>query len=96
MKEYVLTAQRYPWLLTPVENALRGRAHGTLESSSRLMRELRLPNGRPLSTDQILIAMNALCDLGVLERRGSDYRLDRERLDGTQELRKGICSTLRS
>jgi phosphatidylserine/phosphatidylglycerophosphate/cardiolipin synthase-like enzyme len=94
MKEYVLTAQKYPWLLGPVEDALRGHADGTLESSSRLMRELRLPSGRPLSPDQILIAMNALCDLGVLERRVSDYRLDRERLDRTEELRKGICSTL--
>jgi phosphatidylserine/phosphatidylglycerophosphate/cardiolipin synthase-like enzyme len=94
MKEYVLTAQKYPWLLRPVEDALRGHADGIVESSSRLMRELRLPNGRPLSPDQILIAINALCDLGVLERRGSDYRLDRERLDRTEELRKGIFSTL--
>jgi phosphatidylserine/phosphatidylglycerophosphate/cardiolipin synthase-like enzyme len=94
MKGYVLTARKYPWLLRPVEDALRGHAHGTLESPSRLMRELRLPNGRPLSPDQILIAMNALCDLGVLERRGSDYRLDRELLDRTEELCKGIYSTL--
>lgn len=94
MKEYVLTIQKYPWLLKPVEEVLCDHAHGTLESPTRLMRELRLPNGRPLSPDQILIAMNALCDLGVLERRGSDYRLDREHLDRTEELRKGIASTV--
>ena len=34
MKEYVLTAQKYPWLLRPVEDALRAHADGTLESSS--------------------------------------------------------------
>jgi phosphatidylserine/phosphatidylglycerophosphate/cardiolipin synthase-like enzyme len=42
----------------------------------------------------MLIAVNALCDLGVLTRKGSDYQLDRTRLDSTEELRKGISLTI--
>jgi hypothetical protein len=88
MKVYVVTVKSHPWLLPPVEEALRNvDAAGDV---SGLARSIRVPGGRPISDDEALIAFNALCDLGVLERKGSSYSLNKERFEATEELRSGV------
>jgi len=94
MKTYVLTARRYPWLLPLVETAIRGLDSEPVQGFSRLLRGLRTPAGRPVSDDEALLALNALCDLGVLNRRGTGYRLDKRHFDATEGLRDGIHGTL--
>jgi phosphatidylserine/phosphatidylglycerophosphate/cardiolipin synthase-like enzyme len=94
MKTYVLTARRYPWLLPLVENALRGLNREPVQGLLRFVRGLRTPLGRPVSDDEALLALSALCDLGVLDRLGASYRLNKERLDSTEGLREGIQAAL--
>jgi PLD-like domain len=94
MKVYVVTVESYPWLLPPVERALRNSEVGAKADVSKLARSIRAPGGRPLSDDEALIAFNALCDIGVLERNGSRYALNRERFAATEELRSGVQATI--
>jgi phosphatidylserine/phosphatidylglycerophosphate/cardiolipin synthase-like enzyme len=90
MKVYVVTLKSHPWLLAPVEEALRNSDSGVVGDVSKLTRNIRAPGGRPISDDEALIAFNALCDLGVLERNGPRYALNRERFAATEELRRGV------
>ncbi len=90
MKVYVVTVKSHPWLLPPVEEALRNADVGAAGDVSKLARNIRAPGGRPISDDEALVAFNALCDLGVLERNGSRYVLNRDRLAATEELRGGV------
>jgi hypothetical protein len=90
MKVYVVTANSYPWLLAPVEEALRNSDVGAAGDVSKLSRYIHAPGGRPISDDEVLVAFNALCNLGVLERNGSRYILNKERFAATEELRRGI------
>jgi PLD-like domain len=94
MKTYVLTARRYPWLLASVEVALSALDPGPIQKISRLLRSLRSSIGRPISEDEALLSLNALCDLGVLERTGTGYLFNKERLDATEGLREGIRAAL--
>jgi hypothetical protein len=41
-----------------------------------------------------MLALNALCDLGVIERDGRRYRLNRSRLDATDQVRRSVHETL--
>jgi hypothetical protein len=90
MKNYVVTVNSHPWLLPPVEEALRDPDAGAARDVSKLTRNIRAPGGRPISDDEALVAFNALCDLGVLERDGSRYILNKERFAATEELRCGV------
>jgi phosphatidylserine/phosphatidylglycerophosphate/cardiolipin synthase-like enzyme len=94
MKIYVLTVRRHPWLLPLVETTIRGLNDAPVQGFSRLLRGLRTPAGRPVSDDETLLALNALCDLGVLDRTGTGYRLNKEQFDATEGLREGIHGTL--
>jgi phosphatidylserine/phosphatidylglycerophosphate/cardiolipin synthase-like enzyme len=55
-----------------------------------LLRGIRVPGGRPISDDEALVAFNALCDLGVLEKNGPRYVLNKARFEATEQLRCGI------
>jgi hypothetical protein len=90
MKVYVTTVKSHPWLLPPVEEAIKNSGVGTPGDVSKLTRNIRAPGGRPISDDEALVAFNALCDLGVLDRHGSRYILNRERFAATEELRGGV------
>jgi hypothetical protein len=90
MKVYVVTVKSHPWLLPPVEDALRNSDVGAAADVSKLARNIRTTGGRPISDDEALVAFNALCDLGVLERDGSRYVLNRDRFAATEELRSGV------
>ena len=90
MKVYVLTVKSHPWLLPPVEEVIRNSDVGPEGDVSKLARNIRAPGGRPISDDEALVAFNALCDVGVLERNGSRYLLNRERFSATEELRSGV------
>ena len=94
MKKYVLTVRRYPWMLPLVEATIRGLTQEPVQGLSRLLRGLRTPGGRPVSDDEALLALNALCDLGVLERIGLGYRLNKQQFDATEGLREGIHAAL--
>lgn len=67
MKAYVRTAKSHPWRLPPVENALKNLGLDGGSDVSKLDRTIRAPDGRPISDDEMLVAFNALCDLGVLK-----------------------------
>jgi hypothetical protein len=90
MKVYVVTVKSYPWLLPPVEEVLRNSDASAARDVSKLARNIHAPGGRPISDDEALVAFNALCDLGVVERNGSRYILNRERFAATEELRAGV------
>jgi len=94
MKVYVVTVKSHPWLLPPVEDALRNSDAGAAGDVSKLARNIRTTGGRPISDDEALVAFNALCDLGVLERDGSRYVLNRDRFAATEELRSGVQATV--
>jgi len=94
MKAYVLTVKSHPWLMSSIEDALL-EADATLESDpSSLARRARGPGGRPVSDDEVLVAFNALCDLGVVERDGRRYRLNRARLEATDQIRRSVHETV--
>ena len=90
MRVYVVTVNAYPWLLPPIEEALMKSDAAARGDVSKLVRNLRAPGGRPISDDEALVAFNALCDLGVLERDGSRYILNKERFAATEDLRGGV------
>jgi PLD-like domain len=94
MKAYVLAAKSHSWLLPPVEDALKDLDSNVGSDVSKLGRNIRTPEGRPISDDEILVAFNALCDLGVLERNGPRYIFNRAQFEATLELRRGIQSTV--
>jgi len=94
MKLYVLTAKSHPWLLPPVEDVLKDAETSCVNDVARLTRGIRAPGGRPISDDEALVALNALCDLGVLDRNGSQYRFNKVRFVETEQLRSGIQGTL--
>jgi PLD-like domain len=90
MRGYVLAAKAHPWLLRPFEESLRHIGDGTVNDVSKLSRGLRGPIGRPISRDEVLVALNALCDLEIFNRVGLRYRFDKTRFESTEQLRKGI------
>jgi len=90
MRNYVLAAKSHPWLLPPFEESLRQVGDGTVSDVSRLSRGVRGPVGRPISKDEVLVALNALCDLQIFNRVGLRYRFDKTRFESTEQLRKGI------
>lgn len=61
MKVYVLALKTYPWLLPAVERSLENLADGDTREPSRLARAVRTPSGRPVSNEEALVALNALC-----------------------------------
>jgi phosphatidylserine/phosphatidylglycerophosphate/cardiolipin synthase-like enzyme len=94
MNAYVLALHTHPWLLPVVEASLLGLEGGATTGASSLARGLRAPTGKPVSTDEALIALNALCDLGVMERAGLRYRFNKDRFSATDELRKSMQQAL--
>jgi hypothetical protein len=95
MKTYVLTVKSHPWLMSSIEDALL-EADATVESDpASLARRAPGPGRRPVSDDEVLVALNALCDLGVIERDGRRYRLNRARLDATDQVRRSVHETVR-
>ena len=94
MKVYVATVKSHPWLLSTIEEALSNSDVRAAGDVSRLARNIRAPGGRPITDEEALVAFNALCDLGVLERDGSRYILNRERFVATEELRRGVQATV--
>ena len=94
MKAYVFTIKSHAWLLPPVEEALRSADVGAARDVSKLARNIRAPGGRPISDDEALVAFNALCDLGVLEKEGSRYIFNRERFVATEEFRRTVQATV--
>ena len=94
MKEYVRATKAYPWLLPSFEESLGNAADGTVSDVSKLSRGFRGPVGRPISKDETLVALNALCDLQVFERVGLRYRFNKARFDATEEMRMGVRAAL--
>lgn len=94
MKAYVRTAKSHPWLLPPIEDALKNADLNTINDVAKLARGVRAPGGRPISDDEVFLALSALCDLGVLERSGVRYRLDLVKLEATEQLRDGVRATV--
>lgn len=90
MKPYVLTLKSHPWLLPAVEEALRALPAASGDDISKLTKTFRGRSGRPLTDGDVIIALNALCDLGVVEREGARYTLNRNRFAKSEELRAGI------
>jgi PLD-like domain len=90
MKVYVLTVKSHPWLLPPVEEALGNANEVTRKDLSKLARGIRAPGGHPLSEDEVLVAFNALSDLGIVERIGSRYSFKRTRFEETEQLRRCV------
>jgi phosphatidylserine/phosphatidylglycerophosphate/cardiolipin synthase-like enzyme len=90
MKAYVLTLRTHPWLLPAVEDALKQLpAHNEVDVS-KIVKTVRAHGGRPLTYGDTLIALNALCDLGILKRQGARYICDSDRFAATEELRTGV------
>lgn len=94
MRTYILTLKARPWLLPTVEEALGSLPPSASKDLSKSVRNLRAQNGRPISDDELLIAFNALCSLGVLEKEKSRYTLNSERLSATKQWRLGVQETL--
>jgi hypothetical protein len=90
MKAYVLTLKSHPWLLPAVEDGLRNLPASGVKDISKLAKTFRARGGRPLTDGDVLIALNALCDLGVLQREGARYTLNRDRFAATEQLRTSI------
>ena len=86
----MLAAKAHPWLLPSFEESLRHVGDGAISDVSKLSRGLRGPVGRPISKDEVLVALNALCDLQIFNRVGLRYRFDKSRFESTEQLRKGI------
>jgi hypothetical protein len=94
MKDYVHAARNYPWLFDAIESAVATLPDEATGDGYRLFRGLRTSTGRPVADSEALIALNALCDLGVVKRRGARYDLDKQRWYETQQLREGIKSAI--
>jgi len=94
MKLYVLTVKSHPWLLPPVEDVFRNVDGDTTNDVSKLARGIRARDGRPLSDNEVLVALTALCDIGVLERSGARYKLNKLRFAETEQLRCGVQETV--
>ena len=88
--KYILTAKSHPWLLPSIEAPLQNTEVGAAIDISRVVRGVRIPGGRPVADDEAMIAINALCDLGVLERNGQRYSFNSDRFEATEHLRQGI------
>ncbi len=94
MRSYILALKAHPWLLPAVEEALSSLPSIAGADVSHSLRKLRAQNGRPISDDELLIALNALCELGVLTRRGPQFIFDKDLLATTADLRRGIRGAL--
>ena len=94
MKDYVHAVRNYPWLFDAIESAVATLPVESISDGYRLFRGLRTSTGRPVADSEALIALNALCDLGVVKRRGARYDIDKQRWYETQQLREGIKSAI--
>jgi hypothetical protein len=94
MKNYVHAVRNYPWLFEAIESAVANLPDEATDDGYRLFRGLLTSTGRPVADSEALIALNALCDLGVVKRRGGRYDLDKQRWFETQQLREGIKSAI--
>jgi phosphatidylserine/phosphatidylglycerophosphate/cardiolipin synthase-like enzyme len=96
MKDYVHAARNYPWLFDAIESAVAALPDEAVSDGYRLFRGLRTSTGRPVADSEALIALNALCDLGIVKRRGARYHLDKQRWHDTEQLREGIKSAIQT
>ena len=96
MDSYILAATNYPLLLLSVEESLLDLGDGDVREVSTLTRHLSLPNGRPISTDEALVAVSALVELGIFTRIGLQYAFNKKRFVETAELRRGIHAAIRT
>jgi len=94
MKAYVLAVNSHPWVFPPVEEALANLDPSRDSEVLKPLRNIRTATGRPISDDELLMALNALCDLEILERNGSRFRFNRVRLEATFGLRHAVQSTI--
>jgi hypothetical protein len=94
MKAYIRTMKLHPWLLPAVEDALGSSSTSGAEDISKVVKSVKGDGGRPLTDGEVLIALNALCDLGVLQKEHTRYTLDRARLVATEESRAAIQAAL--
>jgi hypothetical protein len=93
MKDYVHAMRNYPWLFDAIESAVTTLPDEAISDGYRLFRGLRTSTGRPVADSEAPIALNALCDLGVVKRRGARYDLDKQQWYETEQLREGIYET---
>lgn len=94
MKDYVHAVRNYPWLFDAIESAVAVSPDEALSDGYRLFRGLQTSTGRPIADSEALVALNALCDLGVVKRRGARYDLDKQRWHESEQLREGIKSAI--
>lgn len=94
MKDYVHAVKRHPWLFEAVGSAIANLPDGAVEDGYTVLRGLRSSAGRPVSDSDVLVALSALCDLGVAERRGSRYDLYKRRWIDSELLRRGIQTAI--
>jgi phosphatidylserine/phosphatidylglycerophosphate/cardiolipin synthase-like enzyme len=66
------------------------------EDIFKMLRRLPSEAGRPLSVDQLYLALAALEDLGIVARSGKGFSFNRSRFFETGELRKGIKATAKA
>src|SRR6202034_414499 len=94
MKDYVHAARNYSWLFDAIESTVASLPDEAITDGYRLFRGLRTSTGRPVADSEALIALNALCDLGVVRRQGARYDFDKQQWYETQQLREGIRSAI--
>src|ERR1700674_4424457 len=94
MKDYVHAVRNHAWLFEAIEAAVATLPDEATGDGYRLFRGLRTSTGRPVADSEALIALNALCDLGIVKRRGPRYDLDKQRWQETEQLRGGIKSAI--
>src|SRR5689334_11023221 len=94
MKDYVHAVRSYPWLFDAIESAVATLPDDSIGDGYRLFRGMQTATGRPVADSEALIALNALCDLGVVKRRGARYQFDKQNWRETQQLREGIRAAI--
>lgn len=88
---YVLAVSRLRWLMDALEERLTAAVDGMRVDADAVRR--LVPNQLP-SLDEASAAIEALVDLGILNRDGSLVRLDLSRIHATCEYRRGVRDSL--
>jgi len=94
MKDYATAVRQFRWVLDSVEQFLMTQPDGSLLEVSRLARGRTLSVGRPLSDQQMLLALSALASLGVLKERSPHFILDKELFEASTERRTTVREVL--
>lgn len=93
LNEYIQTAATHAWLLDRVEAYLSLAELSDQDDVLKMLRRLPSETERPLSLDQLYLALAGLEDLGVVTRSTKGFCFDRLKFLETEGLRNGIKAT---